>query len=105
MFFINKVNLLLYEILGTDFFEHQTTFSKNVIKTFRPKTFDHPRFEFDKKATDSSTVHQLRICVTTSTRDLCARRRTLMQLKHKCQIFLYVIPHIFECQDFRKSLL
>ena len=34
-------------------FERQTTFSKNLVKTFRPKTFGHSRFEFDKKATAS----------------------------------------------------
>ena len=40
-------------MLDTDLFESQTTFTKNLIKTFRPKTFGHPRFEFVKKATAS----------------------------------------------------
>ena len=63
-------------MLDTDLFERQTTFSKNLVKTFGPKTFGHPRFEFDKKATASFNGSYLRMCVTTSlsTRDLCARR-------------------------------
>ena len=33
------------KMLDSDLSERQTTFTKNVIKTFRPKTFGHPRFE------------------------------------------------------------
>ena len=59
-------------MLDTDLFERQMTFSKNLVKTFRPKTFGHPRFEFDKKVTASFNGSYLCMCVTTSlsTRDL-----------------------------------
>ena len=81
-------------MLDTDLFERQTTFSKNLVKMFRPKTFGHPRFEFDKKATASFNGSYFRMCVTTSTHDFLREARNIMQVKHKCQEFLYVhSPH------------
>ena len=50
-------------MLDTDLFESQTTSTKNLIKTFRPKTVGHPRFEFVKKATASFNGSYLCMCV------------------------------------------
>ena len=78
----------------TDLFERQTTFSKNLIKTFRPNSFGHPRFEFDKKETPSFKGSYLCTRVTKSACDLCARRGTLCKSNINVSNFYMFIPRI-----------
>ena len=85
-------------MLDTDLFERQTTFSKNLVKTFRPKTFGHPRFEFDKfkplmtEGFQIQTEDDRRFSVETS---LPSFLRTSFDVQiSQCPTFLIVISKI-----------
>ena len=65
--------ILLKKFLTLTFFERQMTFIKNFLKTSRPKTFSHLRFEFGKKVTASFSGSHLRKCMWLQVHVITAR--------------------------------